>query len=104
VPPGIRWLQGQHISHPKLAQSLFETLVLAIERIGYHRAKWDALFHGLLQQLGGYLELGAEMGVLLATLEVMCRGVRLEGNRIVNPLIGPETGYADYPVVGLGLC
>src|SRR5215213_6561764 len=51
--------------------------------------------------LGGYLQLGAEMGVLLATLEVMCRGVRLEVHWIVNPLICPQAAYVDHSVFGL---
>jgi hypothetical protein len=58
----MRWLQGQHVAHPKLAQSLFETLVLAVERIGYHRAKWDALFHGLLHQLKAIFSLVLNLG------------------------------------------
>jgi hypothetical protein len=67
----MRGLQSRSVAHPKLAQRLFETLILAVEQVG-HRAKWDALFlHCLLHQLGGYLELGAEGRVLFASLEVV---------------------------------
>jgi hypothetical protein len=41
------------------------------------------------------------MGLLLATLEVVRRGVRLEGNRMVDPLIGPQAAYAEHPVFDL---
>src|SRR5215212_8131928 len=101
VPPGMRRLQGHNVAHLKLAQRLLESFVLAVERIGHYRTKWDALTHGQFHQLGGYLQLGAEMGVLLATLEVVCRGVRLEVHWIVNPLICPQAAYADHSVFGL---
>src|SRR5215203_5085786 len=42
VPPGVGGLQSQHVTHSELAQRPFETLILTVERIGHHRAKWDA--------------------------------------------------------------
>src|SRR5215204_2205655 len=41
------------------------------------------------------------MGVILASLEVLRGGVRLEIYRIVDPLIGPQTRNAHHPAVGL---
>jgi hypothetical protein len=95
-------LQSHHVAHPKkLAQRPFETLILAIERVGHHRAKWDALFHGLLHQMGGYLELGVELGVFLASLEVMRRGIGLEVNGPVDLLVCPQAAYTYHPALGL---
>src|SRR3712207_2302879 len=99
VPPGVRRLKGHHVAHLELVQSLFETLILAVERVGHHRAKWDALFHGLLHQLGGYLELGAERRVLLASLEVMRRGVGLEVNGPVDLLVRKQAAYTHHPAL-----
>src|SRR5829696_5690155 len=64
---------------------------------GHHRAKRDALFDGLLHQLGSYLELGAELGIVLASLEVMGRGVGLEVNGPVDLLVCKQTAYAHHP-------
>src|SRR3712207_612549 len=55
VPPGVGGLQSHHVAHPKeLAQRPLEPLILTVERVGHHRTNWDAFFHGLLHQLGGY--------------------------------------------------
>src|SRR3712207_90001 len=98
VPPGVGGLEGHHVAHPKkLAQRLLETLVLAVERVGHHGAKWDLLFYRLLHQLGGYLELGAELGVLLAPLEVMRGGVGLEVNGPVDLLVCKQAAYNSPP-------
>jgi hypothetical protein len=34
VPPGVGGLEGHNVAYPKLVEALFETLILAIERIG----------------------------------------------------------------------
>src|SRR5215212_1735703 len=101
VPPGMGGLQSHHVAHPKLAQRLLETLVLAVERVGHHRAKRDALFDGLLHQLGSYLELGAELEIVLASLEVMRGGVGLEVNGPVDLLVCKQAAYTYHPVLGL---
>src|SRR5829696_8782046 len=58
-------------------------------------------FHRLLHQLGGYLQLGAELGILLASLEVMRGGVGLEVNGPVDLLVCPQAAYTDHPAVCL---
>src|SRR5215204_2617620 len=97
----MRGLEGHHVAHPKLAQTLFETFILTVERVGYHRTKWDALFRGLLHQPGGYLELGAELGILLASPEVVRGGVGLEVNGPVDLLVCPQAAYTYHPALGL---
>src|SRR5215203_1206574 len=101
VPPGVRGLQGHNVAHPKLAQRPFETLILTVERVGHHRTKRDALFRGRLHQLGGYLQFGAKLRVLLASPEVVGGGVGLEVNGPVDLLICKQAAYADHPAFGL---
>src|SRR5215208_48178 len=94
-------LEGHNVAHPKLAQRPFETLILTVERVGYHRTNRDLLFHCLFHQLGGYLQLGAEGRVLLASLKVVGGGVGLEANGPVDLLVRPQAAYADHPTLGL---
>jgi hypothetical protein len=47
------------------------------------------------------LACGAELRVLLTSLEVMRRGVRLEGDRSVDALVGKQARHAHHPAVGL---
>src|SRR5918999_1376796 len=101
VPPGVRGLQGQHVCCAEFLQGSFETPLLAIERVGHHRLEGYIPLYGKLYQLRGDLELGAKCGVLLAALEVMGGGVRLEVHRIVDPLVRPQAAYADHPALGL---
>src|SRR5215211_121411 len=46
VPPGVRGLQGQHVSRSELRQGILEAPILAVERVGYHRLERDASAHG----------------------------------------------------------
>src|SRR3712207_1374571 len=41
------------------------------------------------------------MGIVVATLEVMGRGVRLKIHRIVDPLVCKQARNADHPAFGL---
>jgi hypothetical protein len=97
----VRWLQCQHVAYLKLPQSPLEILILPIKRVGHHRPKRDAFLHGMLHELLGYLELGAELRVLLASLEVVCGSVRLEANRPVESLVGKQATHTHHPAVCL---
>src|SRR5215204_5632186 len=105
VPPRVRGLQGQHVCCAEFLQGSFqgsfEAPVRAVERVGHHRPEGYIPLYGKLYQLRGDLELGAKSWVLLASLEVMRRGVRLEVHRIVDPLVGPQAAYAYDPALGL---
>src|SRR5215212_3700612 len=98
VPPGVGGLQGQHVCCAEFLQGSFEAPVLAVERVGHHRPEGYIPLYGKLYQLRGDLELGAKSWVLLASLEVMRGGVRLEVHRIVDPLVGKQAAYAYHPL------
>src|SRR5215217_2786504 len=77
---------------------MLELPVLTVERVRDHRPKVHSSVHRTLHQIFGYLQLGAELRILLAALEVVRRCVRLELQWIVHSLVGKQAGYADYPV------
>src|SRR5215208_4629324 len=101
VPPRVRLLQSQHVSHPEPAQSLPELLVLAVEGVRNHSPEGHAFGHRMFHELSRYLELGAELGIVLAALEVVRWRVGLDRKRVVDSLLGKQAAYAHHPVVGL---
>src|ERR671910_924697 len=54
-----------------------------------------------LHQLARYLQFRAEVGIVVATFEVMRRRIRLDLQWIVHPLGGPQAADADHPVFSL---
>jgi hypothetical protein len=58
--------QSQYVTYLKLLQRALEELIFTVERIGHHPKGNAFLYGGPLYKLGGYLELGAEVGVSLA--------------------------------------
>src|SRR5215204_4706630 len=98
MPPRVRLLELQHVADSHLPKRTLELSILAVEGVRHHRAKWDATLHGLLHQLFGYLQLGAEERIILATFEVVRGGVRFEVHRIVPSLLRPQAGYTHHPV------
>src|SRR3712207_2585112 len=101
MPPRVRLLERQHVADSQLPKRKLELPVFAVEGVRYHRPERDALLHGQLHQLFGYLQLGAEERIVLATLKVVRGGVRFEVHRIVHSLLRPQAAYAHHPVFGL---
>jgi hypothetical protein len=77
--------------------------VIAVEAVAHDRPARHADVVGLGHQLGGDLQLRAEVRVSTLLGEACCRGVRLGVQRIVDPLVGPDRGHRDDAVVGLAI-
>src|SRR5829696_3153155 len=73
--PTVRRLHGQHIGYPCALQSPSELAMLSVEDVPNNRPEWELHLYGPLDQLKGYVGLGAKGGIRLAALEVVGRGV-----------------------------
>src|SRR5215217_9403727 len=73
--PTVRRLHGQHIGYPSALQSPSELAMLSVEDVPNNRPEWYLHLYGPLDQLKGYVGLGAKGGIRLAALEVVGRGV-----------------------------
>lgn len=67
--------------------------MLTVEDVRDHRPERGSPLEGGLDQLESYLRLGAEGGVGLAPLEVVRRGIRLDLQRVVDSLVGPQAAH-----------
>lgn len=96
----MRALQGQHLTYAASLQFALETVVFAITRVGHHCGVLHPIRERPLHQLGGYF-LGADLRVIVASLETTRRSVRLEGNGPVDLLVRSQVRYAHHPIVRL---
>jgi hypothetical protein len=73
MPSRVRLPERQHVADSQLPKRTLELPAFAVEGVGDHHSERDALLlHG---QLFGYLQLGAEERIVLATLKVVRAGV-----------------------------
>ena len=67
----MRLLERQHVADPQLLKRTLEPPVLAVERIGNYCPERNAHRSRTLHQPACYLQLRAELRVVLTTYEVM---------------------------------
>src|SRR5215211_4273455 len=70
VPPPMRLLQRKHVADPQLIEGTLELPILAVKGVRNHSPEGHAPPDRTLHQLAGYLQLGAEIGIVVATFEV----------------------------------
>ena len=101
MPPGMGGLECHHIRHRELSQPTPQTAILPVEGVSHHRAERPAFLERLLDELQGDCELGAKVRIVLAFSKVALRSVRLDLQWVIHPLIGPQAGDGNHPVVDL---
>ncbi len=75
--------------------------MLSVEDVPDHRPEGNAHLHGSLDQLQSYLGLGAKLRIRLATLEMVCRSIRLHLDGVVDSLVHPQARNRDDTIVYL---
>jgi hypothetical protein len=72
----VRGLQRQHVTYVEFLQLALETVIFAVKRVGHHRGELHFIRERPLHQLVGYLQLGAELRIGLASLKMVRRKCR----------------------------
>src|SRR5215212_9695715 len=75
--------------------------MLSVEDVPDNRPEWELHLYCPLDQLKGYVGLGAKGGIPLAALEVVGRGVRFDLQWIVKPLLSVQARDRNHPIICL---
>src|SRR5215210_600113 len=86
------------IRYPSALQSPSEFAILFVGDVPDNGPERELHLSRPLDQLKGYVGLGAKGSIFVAALEVVGRGVRFDLQGIVKPLVGVDGAYRDHPV------
>ncbi len=95
--------EGHHERQPDGGQFAAETVLIAVCTIGRDRPEVNSGFHRPAGECGSDLQFRGEARVGAALGEVAGGGVGHGVKRIVQPLVRPQCGDRDDPVVGLAV-
>ena len=96
-------LERHHERQPGLGKLAAEPVLVAVGAVRDDRTEHEPRRSGLDRQVRADRQLGAEPRVVLALREVPGRGVGHRVHRVVDPLVRPQRGDGDHPVVGLAV-
>ncbi len=102
-PRPVPGLEGHHERQAGFGQLAAEPVLVPVGAIRAHRAEYHPRHPRLDRQVRADGQLGAERRVALPLREVPGRGIRHRVHRVIEPLIGPQRGDGDHPVVGLAV-
>src|ERR1700680_4479137 len=101
MPPRVGRFERHHIRHRELSQPASQATILSVEGVSHYCTERPPLLDCLLDELQGDLEFGTKVWIVLAFCKIALRGVRLNLQRVIHLLVGPQAGDRNHPVVDL---
>ncbi len=101
MPPAERGRHRHDVAHPQLVQPADKLVVLAVEAVRHDCLEGHARLVRTLHQLQRERQLGAKARIFVAARKPVRRRVRLDFQRVVEPLVRPERVHRHHTVVDL---
>jgi hypothetical protein len=95
--------QRHHERQPGLRQLGPEPVLIPVGAVRGHRPERKPRLPRQDGQARADGQLGPERRVILALREMPGRGIRHRVHRVIDPLVSPDRGHGDHPVVGLAV-